>query len=304
MNEHLPSWRDTSTRQTILSFVASALDSSSPGFVPPADRIATFDNDGTLWCEKPTYPQFIFAMQRLKQLAEKSSELADQPAYKAALEGDLGYFTKLYPEDLPTLMKILFDTHAGMPQSEFDGMAAAFLSDALHPRFGVPFKECTYKPMVELVHHLQASDFKVYIASAGGMSFVRSVSEEIYDIPRENVIGSSISFEVDRQNDKLVLLRKPGLIEPMDEGPGKPINIELHVGRPPVIAVGNSNGDNEMLEFATFNELPSLSLLVHHDDAEREYAYDEGAERALQLADDRGWTVISMNSDFRHIFTS
>lgn len=302
MNEHLPSWHDTRTRQTILSFIAAAVDSSSQGFVPPADRIATFDNDGTLWCEKPTYPQFIFAMQRIKQLAEEWPELGDQPAYKAALEGDLEYFTRLYPEEIPLLMKILFDTHAGMPQSEFDGMAAAFLSDALHPRFGVPFKQCTYKPMVELFYHLQASDFKVYIASAGGMSFVRSVSEEIYDIPRENVIGSSISFEVDRQNDKLILLRKPGLIEPLDEGPGKPINIELHVGGPPILAVGNSNGDIEMLEFAASDEMPNLSLLLHHDDAEREYAYVEGAERALKLADDHGWTVISMKEDFDTVF--
>jgi len=302
VNEHLPSWHDTPARQTILKFVAATLERSGQSFVPPADRIATFDNDGTLWCEKPTYPQFIFAMQRLKQLAEEWPELGDQPAYKAALEGDLEYFTRLYPEEIPVLMKILFDTHAGMPQSEFDGMAAAFLSDALHPRFGVPFKQCTYKPMVELLYHLQASDFKVYIASAGGMSFVRSVSEEIYDIPRENVIGSSISFEVDRQSDKLVLLRKPGLIEPLDEGPGKPINIELHVGRPPILAVGNSNGDIEMLEFAASDEMPNLSLLLHHDDAEREYAYDEGAERALQLADDRGWTVVSMKEDFSKVF--
>ena len=304
MNEHLPSWRDTPTRQTILSFVSAVSDSSSQGFVSPADRIATFDNDGTLWCEKPTYPQFVFAMQRLKQLAEKSPELSDQPAHKAALEGDLGFFTKLYPEEIPVLMKILFDTHAGMPQSEFDVMALAFLSDALHPRFGVPFKQCTYKPMVEVLHHLQANDFKVYIASAGGMSFVRSISEEIYDIPKENVIGSSISFEVDRRENKLVLLRRPGLIEPLDEGPGKPINIELHVGRPPILAVGNSDGDIEMLEYAASDVMPNLSLLLHHDDAEREYAYDEGAERALRLADDRGWPVISMKNDFRHIFAN
>ncbi len=304
MNTVLPSWNDTPTRGTILDFIAETTDSDSKGFVTPADRVATFDNDGTLWCEKPTYPQFIFAMQRLKQLAEESPELGAQPAYQAALEGDLEYFARLYPGELPVLMKILFDTHAGMPQSEFDEMAAAFLSDALHPRFGVPFKQCTYKPMVELLHYLQASDFKVYIASAGGMSFVRSISEEIYDIPKENVIGSSISFDVDRQEDKLILLRKPGLIEPLDEGPGKPINIELHVGRPPILAVGNSDGDIEMLEYAASHGMPNLSLLLHHDDPEREYAYDVGAERALRLADDRDWTVISMRSDFQHIFVS
>ncbi len=301
MNTILPSWNDTPTRGTIIDFIAETTDSDSKGFVTPADRIATFDNDGTLWCEKPTYPQLFFAMERLKQLAAETSELATQSAYKAALEDDLSYFNKLYPGDVPTLMKILFDTHAGMRQEEFEHMAVEFLSSVLHPRFGVPFKKCTYQPMVELIHHLQASDFKVYIASAGGMSFVRSVSEEIYDIPRENVIGSSISFEVAKEEDRLVLLRKPGLIEPLDEGPGKPVNIELHIGRPPILAAGNSNGDIEMLEFAESSGKPYLSLLVHHDDSEREYAYDEGAERALNLAADRKWTVVSMRDDFREM---
>ncbi len=302
MNTVLRSWNDTPTRATILDFIEQATDPDSQAFVAPADRVATFDNDGTLWCEKPAYPQFVFAMQRLKQLAVEMPELATQPAYKAALEDDISYFTKLYPGDVPTLMKVLFDTHAGMRQEEFKQMAVEFLSNVKHPRFGVPFKECTYLPMVELVHYLQANEFKVYIASAGGMSFVRSVSEEIYNIPKENVIGSSISFEVGKEGDKLVLLRKPGLVEPLDEGPGKPINIELHIGRPPILAAGNSDGDIEMLEFAESSGKPFLNLLVHHDDGEREYAYNEGASGALNLAADRGWTVVSMRDDFREVF--
>jgi phosphoserine phosphatase len=304
LNTELPSWNDTPANATILDFIEQTTDRDSQSFLAPADRVATFDNDGTLWCEKPAYPQFVFAMQRLKQLAVETPELATQPAYKAAIEDDLSYFTKLYPGDVPNLMKVLFDTHAGMRQEEFKLMAVEFLSNVQHPRFGVPFKECTYQPMVELIRYLQANEFKVYIVSAGGMSFVRSVSEEIYNIPKENVIGSSISFEVGKEEDRLVLLRKPGLVEPMDEGPGKPINIELHIGRPPILAAGNSNGDIEMLEFAESSGKPFLNLLVHHDDSKREYAYDEGAERALRLADDRGWTVINMRNDFRHIFAN
>jgi hypothetical protein len=214
----------------------------------------------------------------------------------------MAYFASLYPGDLPALMKIIFDTHAGMPQHKFEQFALDFLNNASHPRFGVPFKHCVYKPMVELLHFLQSLDFKVFITSAGGMSFMRPVSEEIYNIPRENVIGSNITFEVGRENGKLILLRKPGLVDPADDGPGKPVNIELHIGRPPILAAGNSNGDIEMLEFAEAADRPFLNLLLHHDDARREYAYDKGAEKALRLAQEHSWTVISMKEDFNRVF--
>lgn len=302
MSTLLPSWNDSDTQQTILDFVAAVTDEAGPGYVPPADRVATFDNDGTLWCEKPAYIQLFFALERLKQLAGADPDLQEQPAYKAAIEGDMAFFTGLYPGDLPALMKIVFDTHAGMPQNEFEQLARAFLNNASHPRFGVPFKQCIYQPMVELLGFLQAQDFKVFIASAGGMSFMRPVSEEIYNVPRENVIGSNITFEVGREDGKLILLRKPGLVDPADDGPGKPVNIELHIGRPPILAAGNANGDIEMLEFAEAAGKSYLNLLLHHDDDGREYAYDEGAEKALQLARERGWTVISMQEDFTQVF--
>ena len=302
MSEVLQSWNDTGTKQAILDFVAAVTDEAGPGYVPPAERVATFDNDGTLWCEKPAYIQLFFAIARLKQMAKADPDLQSQPAYKAAVEGDMAYFASLYPADIPALMKIVFDTHAGMPQREFEQLALDFLSNARHPRFGAPYKQCVYQPMVELLHYLQDHDFKVFIASAGGMSFVRTVSEEIYSIPRENVIGSNITFEYQRVEDSPVLLRKPGLVEPTDDGPGKPVNIELHIGRRPILAAGNSNGDIEMLEHTQDRQRPWLCLLLHHDDASREYAYNKGAEESLQLARERGWTVVSMKEDFATVF--
>ena len=298
--EH-PSWNDTPNKKAILDFVAAVSDESSPTYVPPADRVATFDNDGTLWCEKPAYIQLLFAIERLKQMAEADPKLLEKPAFKAAATGDMGYFAAL-SSDIPALLEIVYDTHAGMPQRDFEQLASDFLAHARHPRFDAPFKECVYQPMVELMEYLRAHGFKVFITSGGGMSFMRTVSEEIYDLPRENVIGSNITFEAARQEGKLILLRKRGLVEPIDDGPGKPVNIELHIGRPPIIAAGNSNGDIEMLEFAEASGKPFLNLLLHHDDAEREYAYDEGAERALQLSKERGWTVVSMKDDFKSVF--
>jgi phosphoserine phosphatase len=302
MIEPLVSWNDGATKRAILDFVAAVTDQSGPEYVPPADRVATFDNDGTLWVEKPAYIQLFFAIQRLKEMAIADPTLRDKPAFQAAATGDMGYFAGLYPGDMPALMQAVFDSHAGMSQREFERLANDFLSNARHPRFGVPYKRCLYQPMLELMAYLQANRFKVFIASAGGMSFMRTVSEEVYRVPRENVIGSNITFEVGREDGKLILLRKPGLVDPPDDGPGKPVNIELHIGRPPILTGGNSNGDIEMLEFAEASGKPFLNLLLHHDDAEREYAYDGGAEKALRLARERGWTVISMKDDFRAVF--
>jgi len=285
-----------------MAFVAAVTHEYNSQYVPPADRVATFDNDGTLWCEKPDYVQLLFGIARLKQMAEADTGLLEKPAYKAAAENDMAYFSSLYPDDIPTLLQIGYDSHAGMTQDEFKQLAKEFLTTTNHPKFGIPFKQCIYQPMVELVHYLQANAFKVFIATGGGMSFVRTVSEEIYNIPRENVIGSNITFEVGREDRKLILLRKPGIVDPIDDGPGKPVNIELHIGRSPILAAGNSDGDIEMLEFAEASGKPFLNLLLHHDDAESEYAYDKGTEKALQLAQAHGWMVISMQKDFTIVF--
>lgn len=302
MTSALPSWNAGAAKSAIIDFVQHVSDAGGPNFVPPADRIAVFDNDGTLWCEKPAYIQLFFAVQRLKELAAADTSLLGQPAYKAAMTGDLAYFGSLYPDNFSELMKLVFDTHAGMTQSEFEALAAAFLSEHTHPRYGVPFKQLTYQPMVELISYLKTHDFAVFIASAGGMSFMRLVAEEIYGVRRDRVIGSNITFETRLTENGPVLFRKAGLIDPVDDGPGKPVNIELHIGRKPILAAGNADGDLHMLWYSETNSYPSLQLLVHHDDADREYAYDQGAEKVLQLAAERNWLVISMQSDFSQIF--
>jgi phosphoserine phosphatase len=303
MTEALPLWHDTPTTQAILDFVAAVTDENSSHYVPPAERIATFDNDGTLWCEKPTYFQLMFAIERLKEMATIDSSLLDQPEYRAAVQGDLSYFAGLYPDDVPALMKIFFSTHAGINQSEFEKLALTFLSDTLHPRFGLPLKQLVYKPMVELLHFLDENGFKVFIASAGGMSFVRTVAEEIYGLPRERVIGSNITFETQMTDDGPVLYRKPGLIEPLDDGPGKPVNIELHIGRKPILAGGNADGDIHMLWYSEMSGHRSLQLALNHDDPEREYAYEgPSARKVFRLARERGWTVISMKNDWHEVF--
>jgi len=302
MIKSLSLWNNGPARRAILDYVSVVTSPDSPDFVPPADRIATFDNDGTLWCEKPAYTQLFFAIQRLKELAAADPNLLEQAGYKAAANGDLAYFASLYPGNLTELRQLLFDTHAGMDQTEFVAQAAAFLSKVMHPRYGVPFKQLTYQPMVQLIRYLEAHDFKVFIVTAGGMSFVRPVSEEIYGISRERVIGSNTTFETRMTDQGPVLYRRPGLIDPIGEGLGKPVNIELHIGRKPILAAGNADGDIHMLWYSETNAYKSLQLLVHHDDAEREYAYDVGAEKALQLAAGHGWQLISMKRDFIQVF--
>jgi phosphoglycolate phosphatase-like HAD superfamily hydrolase len=302
MSEPLSLWNKTPTRQAILDFVAAVTDESGPSYVPPAERIATFDNDGTLWCEKPAYIQLFFGLQRLKEQAATDPVLLSQSGYKAVAAGDLAYFESLYSKNITELMKLIFDTHAGMTQAEFEDQAYAFLSQALHPRYDRPFKQLTYQPMIELIRYLEANEFKVFIASAGGMSFVRTVSEEIYGIPRERVIGSNVAYETRLTDAGPVLFRKSGLVDPISDGPGKPVNIELHIGRKPILAAGNADGDIHMLWYSQTSPYRSLQLLLRHDDSKREYAYDAGAEKAQQLAAVRSWQVISMQGDFLRVF--
>jgi hypothetical protein len=304
MSDVLTSWNDGENKKAILDFVQVVTDESSPSYVAPPDRVATFDNDGNLWNEKPTYIQLFFALQRLRDMAKADPSLLDKPAYKAAAEGDMAYFASLYPDDIPALVEVIYDSHAGMSQAEFQDMAYKFLTTFKHPRFDIPFKQCYYPPMVELMHYVRDNDFKVYIVSGGGMSFIRTVSEEIYDIPRENVIGSNIIFESVRDGGDFYLQRKPGVVEPIDDGPGKPVNIELHIGRAPILASGNSNGDHEMFEYTEAQAKGGLflNLLLRHDDGEREYEYDAGAEKAQKTAGERDWNVISMKNDFKKVF--
>lgn len=303
MPELLSLWNDTTTRQAILDFVATVTKKGSPDYVPPAERIATFDNDGTLWCERPTYIQFEGAFAYLAERAAADASLRSQQPFKAAYENDQQWLGRYRTnENIPELIAMLLQVVAGETQEAFETRVEAWLWTATHPRFGVRFKELTYQPMVQLLDYLRAFDFRVFICSGGGMDYVRVVSEELYAVPRENVIGSNLVLTWEYRDDGPVLVRQAGIVEPFNDGPGKPVNIQLHVGRPPILTAGNSNGDMAMMEFAAAAKLPYLNLLLRHDDAEREYAYDASAEQVQQAAQERGWTIISMKNDWREVF--
>lgn len=302
MYEPLTLWNNTHVRKLILDFVITVATPGSPNFIPPAERIATFDNDGTLWCEKPAVFQLFFAIQRLKELGIANPSLLEQPNYKAAADNNLSYFKNLYPHNPTEWEKLLCDTHIGMTELEFEDQVVKFLSCGIHPRFGVPFKKLTYEPMVELIRFLEAHDFKVFIVTAGGMTFVRPVSEEIYGVPRERVFGNNETFESLVTDHGPVVYRKSKHFD-LSDGLSKPVNIEVHIGRKPILAVGNADGDLHMLWYSETSPYKSLQLILQHDDADREYAYEGGAEKVLQLAANHNWHVISMNKDFLKVFS-
>ncbi|MFN8496972.1 MAG: haloacid dehalogenase-like hydrolase [Anaerolineae bacterium] len=308
----LPSWNETPTKHAILQFIADVTDPAGAAYVPPPARIATFDNDGTLWCEKPYLIEIAFALQRLIARAQADPALRERQPYKALLAGDLSGFAHHLPHHIsdalrlgaamPEMLKLVYQTHVGMSQAVFEREAAAFFAEARHPRFGVPYKEVVYQPMLELVRLLQAQGFKVYVSSAGGMGFMRVVSEELYNIPRENVIGSDVRLKYHMGPHGPELMRVAWVDEPIDDGAGKPVNIELHIGRWPILAFGNANGDIEMLQLAQGSGPRHLCLLLRHDDPQREYAYDTHAEKAHAMAQAAGWRVVSMKDDFRTVF--
>ncbi len=292
MTDHRPlaSWNDGAARTAILEFVRSV---TQPGdsFVPAAERIATFDNDGTLWCEKPTYVQAYFVFARWKEMVAASPELAREQPYKALVEGDREWLADVYAH-VPELIKGVTEAFGGITTEAFEKAVTEFFASGRHPTLGVPYFEVVYRPMCELIAFLEASGFQVYICSGGGRDFVRPVAERLYGIPRERVIGSATTLEY-RDGG---LYRTAGIEQPIDDGPGKPVHIWTRTGRKPLLAGGNADGDVPMLETARFG------LLVHHDDAAREFAYDAGAEKALAQATARGWTVVSMKEDFGKVF--
>jgi len=295
----LASWTDGPARQAILDVVADVTDADGPGSIPPEDRIATFDNDGTLWVEKPTYVQAALMVDRLRRIAADHPDWRSQDPFRAVLEDDHEALSQLTPQDVLTLAGAAY---GGQTMESFYGDVADALATARHPRFDRRYTELVYQPMLELMDFLRANDFHVFIVSGGGRDFIRVFSEDVYGVARDDVIGSTLQgrFEPDTVGGTVVKL--PDLVQPVDDGPGKPVHIQRTIGRRPVIAVGNSNGDIEMLRFAESADRPWLALLVHHDDADREYAYDHGTERALQIAADRGWTVVSMRDDWRRMF--
>jgi len=296
----LPSWNDGPTKQAIVSFVEKVTKDGSPGFVPVAERVATFDNDGTLWCEHPVV-QLAFAIDRLKVLVDKQPQLREKPAVAAALTGDMVYFEK---KGEHAIAEIVFLTHAGMTVDEFQELATKFFKTAKHPKYGVLLKEATYLPMRELLAYLRDNGFKTYICSGGGIEFMRAVSQEIYGIPPEQVIGSAGVLEFQDRDGKAMLLKTPKLLTYNDKQ-GKPAGIELHIGRVPIFAAGNvrTGGDIAMLRYSQSSKYPSLQLLVNHDDADREFAYAEKDGESLKMAKEHGWTVVNIKGDWKEIFS-
>jgi hypothetical protein len=299
----LPSWSDGASKARIVDFVQSVTDPTSKQYVPPAERIAVFDNDGTLWTEQPMYFQLAFILDRVKALAPQHPEWRTQEPFKSVLAGDMAGVAKAGEHGL---LEMMAATHAGMTADEFRSIVSDWLATARHPRFERPYTELTYAPMKELLAYLRANGFKTFIVSGGGVEFMRVFSERVYGVPPEQVIGSSIRTKYEVRDGKPVIVRLPE-IEFIDDKAGKPVGIHRYIGRRPILAFGNSDGDFEMLEYTTSAPGPRLGLIVHHDDGEREYAYDRKSsigrlERGLDEAAQRGWVVVSMKDDWRRVY--
>jgi phosphoglycolate phosphatase-like HAD superfamily hydrolase len=302
-NMSLPSWNDGTAKSAILDLVARVTKQGGPDFVPSTERVATFDNDGTLWCEQPLQIQFFFAFDRVKRLSAKDSTMSERQPFKAVLEHD---YNTLFGLGKQALFELAFATHAGITDEEFVEIAREWLATAKHPKFGRLFKECTYRPQVELLAYLRENGFKTYIVSAGGLDFMRAFAEEAYGIPREQVIGSSVKMRYELANSRVSLVKLPEL-NSFGDREVKALNIGLHIGRRPLLAFGNSDGDLAMMRYTKSGSGPRLALLLHHDDAARETAYDREfrlspLSEALDKSGDYGITVVSMKRDWKVVF--
>ena len=306
LTDPLPSWNDGAAKEAILAFIAKVTNAESADFVPLAERIAVFDNDGCLWPENPLPFQVAFALDELKRRLVSEPELAEEPMVQAAMAGD---FAKLLAGDhFDGLLQILALTHAGMTAEEFRGAVQAWLQTARHPRFGRPYDELTYQPMQELLRLLRANGFKNFIVSGGGADFMRVWVERVYSIPPEQVVGSTARTKYELRESGPVLIKTLEYLFVNDKQ-GKPVGIHQFIGRRPVLCFGNSDGDQAMLQYTTINNpLPSFGLIVHHTDAEREYAYDAITKstgklvEALKEAPSRGWIVVDMKQDWNAVF--
>ncbi len=301
----LSSWNDGATKQAIVEFIAQVSDPDSPSFVPPAERIAVFDNDGTLWAEQPLYVQLIFALDRVKVLAADHPEWANTQPFKAVLENDLDTVSA---GGHHALLELVMATHASMTVSEFRIIADDWLGTAKHPTTGRLFTEMVYQPMLELLTYLRANDFKTYITSGGGIELLRVFAEDVYGIPPHQVIGSSIKTQYEYRDGDPALVRLPE-ISFIDDKDGKPVAINQHIGRRPIAAFGNSDGDLQMLQWTCAGDGERFCLYVHHTDAEREWAYDREShigklDQGLDQAQADGWTVVDMKNDWKTIFPS
>ena len=304
-NDPLPSWNAGATKQAILDFVAAVTTEGSEQFVPEGDRIATFDNDGTLWTEQPMYAQVYFILHQVKALAQDHPEWQTEQPFAAILAGDKAAMATFSEADLG---KIVAAAHAGMTTTAFDAQGRAWAETAISPLTQRRFIESVYQPQLELLDYLRANDFRVYIVSGGGIDLMRTFSQAVYGVAPDNVVGSSGKVKFSLENGVPTLTKLPEL-DSIDDKDGKPVNIHLHIGQKPILAFGNSDGDQAMLEYVTGGDGPSLGLIVHHDDAAREVAYDRDSKigklnTALDAAPAWGWIIVSMKDDWGKVFPS
>ena len=300
----LPSWTDGAAKRSIVTFVDRVTTDGSVDFVPAPERIAVFDNDGTLWAEQPLYFQFLFAVDRVKALAPQHPEWKQKEPFRSLLAGDLKGALSGGEE---AIFELVMATHSGMTTADFEQIVKDWLATAKHPKTGRPFTEMVYQPMLELLAHLRANGFKTYIVSGGGIEFMRSWTEKVYGIPPEQVIGSSGKTRFELRDGKPVLMKLPELHH-FDDKAGKPVAIQHHIGRRPIAAFGNSDGDLQMLQWTTAGDRARFALIVHHTDAEREWAYDRASsighlDEALDEAEAKGWTAVDMKRDWKIVFS-
>ena len=302
-DDPLQSWNDGPAKSAIVDFVDAVTTEGGTGYVAPADRIATFDNDGTLWVEQPYYTQLAFALDRIRALAPEHPEWREQQPFKAVLENDL---EALKASGIKGVMQLVMASHAGMTTQEFETIVEDWIASSEHPKFARPYTQLVYQPMLELLDYLRDNGFKIFIVSGGGVEFMRPWTEQVYGIPPEQVVGSTIITEFALQDGVPVLMRRPEM-DFLDDKEGKPVAINKFIGRRPIFAAGNSDGDFQMLEWTTAGDAPRFGMLIHHTDAEREFAYDrEGhigvLNQGLDEAEARGWVVVSMKDDWQTIF--
>ena len=302
-DDPLPSWHDGPTKTAIVRFIERVTDEDSPNFVPEAERIATFDNDGCLWSEKPIYFQLVFAIDRVKELAPEHPEWKTRQPFKAVLEDDHEALAK---SGMQGIAELVMATHTNMTTDEFAKTVESWLKTTRHPRFDRPYQELVFRPMLELLEYLRANGFKTYIVSGGGIEFLRVFAEEVYGIPPEQIIGSSIKTEFELRDGKPVIVRLPET-DFINDKEGKPVGIHRHIGRRPIAAFGNSDGDLQMLQWTAAGAGPRFCLLVHHTDADREWAYDRDShvgrlDKALDAANKNGWTIVDMKRDWKTIY--
>jgi hypothetical protein len=301
-DDPLPSWNDGATKRSLLNFVAAVTTEGSE-YVQPSERIAVFDNDGTLWVEQPIYAEFVFVLDRAREMIAGQPALARRAPFNALPSASAAWPSSLTREQA---IALLAATHSGITQEDFENIVNNWIGAARHPRFGRPYTQCVYQPMLEALQFLRANGFKTFIVSGGGIDFIRAFAERVYGVPPEQVIGSSGQARYELREGIGTIMKAPKLGS-IDDKEGKPVNIALHIGRRPVAAFGNSDGDQDMLQYVTTGSGRRFGLIVHHDDADREYAYDRDSRigrlsTALDEARTRGWTIASMRNDWRTIF--